>query len=1311
MVSLPTLPRPSWPKRLSLAFGAGVVAISVMVLVGWITRNDPWVQLSPIFAPLHANTAIGLLILGVTLILIEAGQRALAGLALGAAAIGGLTLLQFQTGLDLMIDELLIKEHISTQTEFAGRMSAASALALLLAGLSIAWVSVDLASRRRAFVIAVCGSIILSIGTSTLAGYSLRLPVVVRWGTATTTGPLDAIALLMLGAALLMLAWRETRAESGRAPSWLPLPVVLGSATLTVIMWTGLRERERVYLGSVTTSAISSLAGEIQLEIERQTNAVERMARRWGQYAEESPIVWEVDALTHLAETPAASSVVLVDAALMSRQVFPSTGNEALIAYDHGRDPVRQAALRTAERTQTPVVSATLNVTMLGSGFVIYAPIYRRSQLYGFVAVEYIYRRMFQQIEERQRFSASYVCAIQVGTDNVYDPRGIGLMPADHNTFESVVTIYERRMRIRLSPSEEYLERNRRFLPELALAAGFGITLLLGLSVHLARTAFSSLDAVERSNRRLQAENEERRRVEAMLKVSDERLRLALDSTQIGIFEWNLSSRQIYYSPGLWTMLGYQPGAIASNHDAWVALVHPDDLPAYRTALDRQLAGELVFIEPEYRVKTSDGSWRWLSARSKSVTPDERGRPTRIIGTLQDITPRKTAEEALRASQAATRKLSLVASRTDNLVLIGRPDGAIEWVNEGFTRVMEYQLDEIVGKNPANFMVGPETNPRTVRRIRAAIARGEGVSCDVVNYSKSGRKYHLHLEIQPVRNESGGLDTFIAILADITTRVDTETALRRAKIEADTASRAKSEFLASMSHEIRTPMNGVIGMTSLLQETPLSPEQRDFVNTIRTSGESLLTIINDILDFSKIESGKMELENLPFDLSLCLEETLDLFSVQAASKQLELAYAIGEEVPPWVVGDITRLRQVLVNLVNNAVKFTPAGRIDISVRRAPLNPDQLIEPGRMLVEFEVRDSGIGIPADRINRLFKPFSQIDSSTTRKYGGTGLGLAICHRLCALMGGGIRVESAPGQGSSFIFTLLTEASPAQAGGGLPALPELLRGGTVLCVDDNPVVIRRLDVQFRSWGTHFAASANAQRALDYLAASPKPSLVLLDSDLLLGDAGAALQARLESAAVPTLILLPVGMSSSQLNPAALAAPSVVKPIKNISLLRSLQSLFKGNQARPEAAATAPAKALLGEEFPLRVLLVEDNAVNQKVALRFLERLGYSADAVANGLEALDSIAVRDYELVLMDLQMPEMDGFEASRQIRRRLPKERQPKIIALTANALQGDRELCLAAGMDDYITKPVKLHELGAVIRRQFTSETADAESQV
>jgi len=1304
MVSLPTLPRPSWPKRFSLAFAGGLIALSLMVLVGWFTRNDAWVQVSPIFAPLHANTAVGLLILGVTLVLIEAGQRSLANIGWAAAAIGGLTLLQSLAGLDLLIDNLLVTEHITTHTEYAGRMSIPVALALVLAGGSVAWIAVDFAQRRRTFFIAISGSIVLSIGTSTLAGYLLRLPVVVRWGTGTGTGPLDAVALLLLGGGLLMLAWRETRIESGRAPTWLPLPVVLGSATLTLVMWTGLRERERVYLGSLTTSAISSLAGEIQLEIERQANAVERIARRWGQYAEVSPVVWEVDAMTHLADSPAASSVVLIGPDLMSRQVYPSRGNEALIDYHHARDPVREAALLSVERTQSPQVSATLNVSMLGAGFAIYAPVYRSGQLFGFVAVEYIYRRLFQQIEQRQRFSASYVCAIQVGTENVYDPRGIGLMPADSNTFESVVTIYDRRMRIRLSPSEDYLERNRRYLPELALAAGFGITLLLGLSVHLARTAYSSLDAVERSNRRLQSENEERRRVEAMLKVSDERLRLALDSTQIGIFEWNLSSRQIYYSPGLWTMLGYQPGEIASNHDAWMALVHPDDLPAYRSALDRQLAGELIFIEPEYRVRANGGSWRWLSARSKSVTPDDRGRPTRIIGTLQDITPRKIAEEALRASQAATRKLSLVASRTDNLVLIGRPDGTIEWVNEGFTRVMEYQLDEIVGRNPATFMVGPETNPRTVRRIRSAIARGEGVSCDVVNYSKSGRKYHLHLEIQPVRNDSGGLDTFIAILADITTRVETETALRRAKIEADTASRAKSEFLASMSHEIRTPMNGVIGMTSLLQETPLSPEQRDFVNTIRTSGESLLTIINDILDFSKIESGKMELEHLAFDLSLCLEETLDLFSVQAAGKQLELSYAIDAEVPPWIVGDITRLRQVLVNLVNNAVKFTATGAIDISVRRAAIDPDRLLEPGRIMIEFEVRDSGIGIPPDRINRLFKPFSQIDSSTTRKYGGTGLGLAICHRLCSLMGGGIHVESAPGQGSRFIFTLLTEPTTPQAGSGLPTLPDALRGGTVFCIDDNPVVIRRLDVLFRGWGTQFASASSAERAGAYLASSPRPALVLVDADLLRGDPGADLQTRLEASGIPCLLLLPVGLSSAQIAPFALRFSSVVKPIKNLSLIRSLQSLFQGKPDLAVPAASTPAPALLGEEIPLRVLLVEDNAINQKVALRFLERLGYSADAVANGLEALDNINVRDYDLVLMDLQMPEMDGFEASREIRRRLPQQRQPKIIALTANALQGDRELCLAAGMDDYITKPVKLHELGAVIRKQFTPST-------
>jgi signal transduction histidine kinase/DNA-binding response OmpR family regulator len=597
-------------------------------------------------------------------------------------------------------------------------------------------------------------------------------------------------------------------------------------------------------------------------------------------------------------------------------------------------------------------------------------------------------------------------------------------------------------------------------------------------------------------------------------------------------------------------------------------------------------------------------------------------------------------------------------------------------------------------------MIGPETSARTVRRIRSAMARGEGHSCDVVNYSKSGRKFYLHLEIQPVRNEAGDIDTFIAILADITARVETERALRRAKIEADAASRAKSEFLASMSHEIRTPMNGVIGMSSLLLDTGLTQQQRDHVNTIRASSEHLLGIINDILDFSKIESGRMELDRLPFELSACLEDTLELLSDEAGGKHLELAYVIETGVPPWILGDISRLRQVLVNLVNNAVKFTPGGRIDLSVRPLPGAP---VPTGRLLLEFTVQDTGIGIPREEFGRLFQPFSQLDSSYARKFGGTGIGLAICHRLCALMGGTLRVESTPGEGSRFIFTIETEAVRPPSGNGLPPTPEPLRSETVLCVEDNPAIVRRFELLFQHWGVRFVAATAADQALTLLDGGLAPALVLVDVELLSGEPGANLGARFATASLPVLMLLPSGYAAQQTPFPFGRLATVGKPIRTLAFVRSLQGLLQIPPDPPLTEFEASSARSLAEEIPLSVLLVEDNPVNQKVALRYLEQLGYRADAVANGLEALASVSARDYQLIFMDLQMPEMDGFEASRRIRQMLPAERQPRIIALTANAMQGDRQLCFAAGMDDYITKPLKSHDLAGAIRRQFGAQ--------
>jgi PAS domain S-box-containing protein len=1287
---------------LSLVLAVALILVGALTLAGWWLHLDALVQPLPGIAAIKVNAALCWLFLGLALLTVELGLPQFAWIAVLPASIGLLTLIEHIASIDLRIDELLATDHLLLETAHAGRMAAVTAGCILLGGGVLAWRTFAPEARARIFAGAFAGSIIGSVGLATLLGNATSLPVVYRWGTGTAVSLVCGCALLMLGCALLLMAWREgSKAENG-PPSWLPMPAVIICLSLTSVLWIGLRARELDYLGANTQTTINSLAITIDRGLKQLTSDVDdRLAAPWSRVTEDSDALWQVYAALFFsaAKDSGGTAVAWVDPrpdlSLRTRWVYPLKGNEGAISFDHLLDKGRAEAIATAQLSDHSVVSGTI-VMPNGNGFVIYTAVRRQGAIAGYVAAEFSYAGFFGAIDHQLNLSQNYHTAIALDGEPVY-----AALLADENRDDGQaysVVIQRHRFRLSLAPTDEYLRNNRRYLPELALLAGLGITGLLGLSAFLARRARAGQLAAEESNRRLLAENEKRSRVEARLQTSDERLRLTLDSTGIGIFEWNVALGYVYYSPGLWAMLGYEPGRMPATVEALQSLIHPEDLPLYRRRTETQLSGGTSFIEPEFRVRARSGEWRWVYVRAKSVAATAGGLPTRILGTMQDITARREAEEALRASQASTRKLSLVASRTDNLVIIFTADGRVEWANESFTRTMEYPLPEIVGQLSAELLAGPETDPRAIARLRTALAQGQGLSTDIVQYAKSGRKYHLAFDIQPVRNQAGEVENFIAVASDITARVETEQALRRAKIEADTASRAKSEFLASMSHEIRTPMNGVIGMTSLLLETDLSAEQREYVSTIRSSGEALLTIINDILDFSKIESGKLELERLPFELSVCLEETLDLFAPQAAAKRIELVYGIDRSVPLLVLGDITRLRQVLVNLVNNAVKFTPAGSIAVEVRKAPGDPaEHGVPPGHLLLEFTVRDTGIGIPADSVDRLFKAFSQVDSSTTRKYGGTGLGLAICQRLCALMGGDIRVESTEGHGSSFIFTMQTEPAANPLESTLPPLPGLLQHHTGLIVEDHPVAQRRLQELFAAWGASSLVASDAAHACELATGlATAPALLIVDFDPT--ETGASFDT-LAAIKAPRLVLLPFGQNPPATPRDGQLYNFISKPIKNSSFYHAVSTLLA---SVAKAGTTPPPEPVhrLSDEIPLDVLLVEDNPVNQKVALRFLDRLGYRADAAGNGLEAVNTLESRHYHLVLMDLQMPEMDGLEASRQIRRRLPPERQPKIIALTANALHGDRELCLAAGMDDYITKPMKLHEIEEAIRRQF-----------
>ncbi|MDB6132885.1 MAG: multi-sensor hybrid histidine kinase [Verrucomicrobiales bacterium] len=1314
------LNRIPWARLVTGGCALAVLILGITVMAGWHAGHAGIVRLREDLVPMGYLTAAMFTACGTGLAatafrIFPRTVPVICGA--GTLALAGALVIEFLSGWSLGLESLL-RSLPSFPLFASSRPFMPASWGFILCGLSLLLLgNAGLFPRLRRPLIWVAGTLVLSLGAMGLCAYALGFKVLFITGGSTGMAVHTAAGLAILGIGLLATQW----IGAGRLleDRLLPVPVALGTMAVSLMLWQamaadrsrGIREQAEVVAKSVANDSLDRFQFVLR--------SLERIRMRWEQDGGTTPYrEWRADARACMKEEPVCRAIGRTDASWRADWVEPDANGSPYTGQDFHQE-TRWKSMEPLEqslKSRRPVVSPTLALHDGSRGFLIYLPMFPNGEFDGFLFGVFRLKDLQQSAMAEPAFSA---CRIAFFENNELIAGDLPRQPAGEGTAAEVtVDFYRHKWRFVVEPESATLASIR--LPVVTLGLGSLLSLALAAAVWW-------LQEASVRNRRLKKEIQERLLAERQQQASEERLAQVLDSAiGVSVIAADNEGKVTYFSKGAECLAGYSAAEMLGRKSC--SMLHdPDEMAARAAELSQELGCEISGIDVftaiplrngserrEWTYVRRDGSRRIVDLMVTVLDGTAGGLQSGFLGTAVDITDRKRMERELREllrNRKATQALQESAGRIARMghwemVIQGK---RLSW-SDMTCKILEVPPGTVLPLDKAIELYHPEDRLRISGMVENSIATGEPFEGEARLIAATGRQKWIYIRGESVQDESGGVLALHGIIQDIDDRYKDAELLKQRNIQLEAATRraeadakAKAEFLANMSHEIRTPLNAVIGMSELLMDGQLDAREREFVETIHNSGDVLLSLINDILDFSKIESGQLDLERIPVHLRDCVESVLDLLAGHAAKKKLDLMCWIDPEAPEAILSDPTRLRQVLVNLVGNAVKFTNKGEVflKISITRQ--------EAGNFL-HAAVSDTGIGIPESQRSRLFSAFSQVDASTTRRFGGTGLGLAISHRLIQNMGGRIWVESAEGKGSIFHFEipLLPVEIPSSAAMAMvtanpgPSAMRNLAGLRILIVDDNATNRWVLKMQIESWGMVPVTAENAAQALEQINAGERFDLAIVDV-IMPGMDGYELAAEIRrhrsEQELPILVLTSVGERGRDSKSLGLSGV-LTKPVKVLPLFNAVRNILTAAYSPRKAAADSPSDDQPGAARPLRILVAEDNPVNQRVVNLHLNRMGYSAITVSNGLEALHAVEEGEFDVILMDVQMPGMDGMEAAREICRRYPPDTRPWMIALTANALGSDRDECLAAGMDDYLSKPVRSENLLRALRTAY-----------